>query len=146
MKVWQQTACTARTYTAHCTRIISEAQIYVIKIALIHLKQTLLVFGPDRPTQLVSAVTDKAVAPVSRSTTVVISGCQNSSSIANGIVLVLQGRHLHHLVISVRSTTVVFTDSSVTECCRLANSNRHFERQPRRSIKSPKSLIACTSV
>ena len=51
LKVWQQTACTARTYTAHCTRIISEGQLYVIKITMIHLKQTLLVFGPDRPTQ-----------------------------------------------------------------------------------------------
>jgi len=31
MKMWQQSARTARTYTAHCTRIISEGQLYVIK-------------------------------------------------------------------------------------------------------------------
>jgi len=60
-------------------------------------------------------------------------------------VLVTQDRHQHHITVSVCSTTVVFTDSSVTEC-RLANSNRHFERHPRRLIKSPISLIACTSV
>jgi len=29
MEVWQQTAYTARTYTAHCTRIVFERKLYV---------------------------------------------------------------------------------------------------------------------